>query len=266
METFLQHWGYLALIVLCFVQACSIPISSEVTFAFAGVLAYQHHLELALVIIIGSLAELAGSSVSYAVGRIGGRRTVERLARYVLVTKSDLDRVERFFAGRGSWSVAVGRMLPVVRGFVGIVAGFIEIPVGPFEVYNVIGTVIWATALSVIGYGLGSAWSTVSHYVSIGGYIIVALIIVAVAALILHRGREFRRERAAGILPADLPADPAAGAAAAADQQYPAGPRLQGDGPAAYGDGCAPEGAAPEPTPTVPARTRPGGHRRTRED
>src|SRR5262250_1181141 len=61
MESFLTHAGYAALIVFGFIEACSIPISSEITFGFAGVLAYEHRLNLVLVIIIGSLAELAGS-------------------------------------------------------------------------------------------------------------------------------------------------------------------------------------------------------------
>ena len=57
MQGFLTHAGYPALIVLAFLEACCIPISSEVIFGFAGVLAYQGHLNLALVIIIGTLAE-----------------------------------------------------------------------------------------------------------------------------------------------------------------------------------------------------------------
>jgi membrane protein DedA with SNARE-associated domain len=56
MESFLTHWGYAALIVCGFLEACCIPISSEITFGFAGVLAYQGHLSLPLVIIIGTLA------------------------------------------------------------------------------------------------------------------------------------------------------------------------------------------------------------------
>jgi membrane protein DedA with SNARE-associated domain len=256
METFLQHWGYLALILFGFIQACSIPISSEITFGFAGVLAYQGHLNLALVIIIGSLAELAGSSVSYAVGRIGGRHTVEKLARYVLVTNSDLDRVEQFFAGRGSWAVAVGRLLPVVRAFVGIVAGFIEVPVGQFELFNVIGTVVWATALSAIGYGLGSAWSSVSHYVSVGGYVIVILFVLAVAALVLHRLREVRKERAAGAALRRAGQTVSPVPAPASDGQPQPG------GPAAVSPAAATPAAA---TPTG-ARPRPVSHRRSRQD
>jgi membrane protein DedA with SNARE-associated domain len=144
MESFLSQAGYLALILFAFVEACSIPISSEITFGFAGVLAHQGHLNLALVIIIGTLAEFAGSFTSYAVGRKGGRPAVDRFGRYVLLTQRDVDRAERFFAGRGAWAILIARVVPLLRAFAGLVAGLIEVPVGPFAVFNLIGTFLWA--------------------------------------------------------------------------------------------------------------------------
>ena len=197
MESFLTHAGYAALILFGFIEACSIPISSEITFGFAGVLAYQGHLNLVLVIIIGSLAELAGSYVSYAVGRLGGRPLVERLGKYVLITRKDIDRAERFLAGRGAWAVVVGRALPVIRAFISIIAGLVEVPALQFGVLSLIGTVAWAIALSVTGYEVGSAWHSVSHYVSVGGYVVIALVVLAIGGLIAYRLREVRREAAA---------------------------------------------------------------------
>jgi membrane protein DedA with SNARE-associated domain len=196
MESFLTHAGYAALIVFGFLEACCIPISSEITFGFAGVLAFQGHLSLVLVILIGSAAELAGSYLSYAVGRVGGRPVVERIGKYFLITRKDIQRAERFFAGRGAWAVAVGRAIPVVRAFVSIVAGLIEVPAVQFGIFSLIGTVVWATTFSVIGYELGSAWQSVNHYVSIGGYAIVALVVLAIAALVAYRLREVRKEAA----------------------------------------------------------------------
>jgi len=198
MESFLTHAGYAALIVFGFVEACCIPISSEITFGFAGVLAFQGHLNLVLVIVIGSLAELAGSYVSYYVGRVGGRPLVERLGKYALITRKDIDRAERFLAGRGAWTVVVGRMLPVIRAFISIVAGLVEVPAGQFGLLSLVGTVIYATVLSVIGYELGSAWHSISHDISIGGYVIVVLVVVAIAGFVVYRLREVRREAAAG--------------------------------------------------------------------
>ena len=123
MESFLSHYGYAAIFLLAFLEACCVPIPSEITFGFAGVLAYQGHLNLALVIIAGTLAELAGSYVSYGVGRVVERPVVERLGRYLLITKADLARAERFLVGRGAWAIPLGRALPFVRSFTSVVAG-----------------------------------------------------------------------------------------------------------------------------------------------
>jgi len=205
MESFLTHAGYAAIIVFGFLEACCIPISSEITFGFAGVLAYQGHLNLVLVIIIGTLAEMAGSYTSYAVGRVGERPVVERLGKYALVTSKDIDRAERFFAGRGAWTVAVARMLPVIRAFASLVAGLVEVPAVMFGVLSLIGTVIYVTAFTLLGYALGSTWPTVSHYVSAASYVIVALVVVALAGLIIYRLREVRREAAAAATTAPAP-------------------------------------------------------------
>src|SRR5271156_5988666 len=194
MESFLTSAGYAALILFGFLEAACIPISSEITFGFAGVLAYQGHLNLALVIIIGSLAELAGSYASYAVGRAGGKPLVTKLGRYVLVTTSDVDRAERFLAGRGAWAVPVGRMVPFVRAFTSIVAGLVRISPIRFGVLSLIGTVIYAAVLSSIGYGLGSAWKSVNHGLSVAGYAIFALLVLAIVGFVLYRLRPFRPE------------------------------------------------------------------------
>jgi membrane protein DedA with SNARE-associated domain len=213
MTAFLTDAGYWALIVFAFVQACCIPISSEITFGFAGVLAYEGHLSLPLVIILGTLAELAGSSAAYALGRRGGRHTVERYRRYLLMTRRDVERAERFFAGRGAWSVAVARVIPLVRAFVGLVAGFMEVPVLPFEIFNLIGTAVWATALSVIGYELGSDWTKVSKNFSHASDALAVLVVLVLAALIAYKAREIRKERKA---------DAAAGAPGSATASPPA--------------------------------------------
>jgi membrane protein DedA with SNARE-associated domain len=212
MESFLTSAGYAALILFGILEAACIPISSEITFGFAGVLAYQGHLNLALVIIIGTAAEMIGSYISYAVGRVGGKPLVHKLGRYVLVTQADVDRAERFLAGRGSWAVVVGRMLPFVRAFTSIVAGLVRIPALRFGVLSLIGTVIYATVLSVAGYQLGHAWNSVSHGLTIVGYALFALVVIAIVGFVVYRLRQFRRESAqglaAGALPGEEPAAP----------------------------------------------------------
>jgi len=227
-ESFLTSAGYAALILFAFLEAACIPISSEITFGFAGVLAYQGHLNLALVIIIGSLAELAGSYASYAVGRVGGRPLVHKLGRYVLVTESDVARAERFLEGRGAWAIPVGRMLPFVRAFISIVAGLVRVPAGRFGVLSLIGTVIYATALSYAGYALGSTWNSVSHGLAVVGYVLFALIVVVVVGFVAYRLRAFRRESRLHGAGAGAGAGASAGGGAGASDAAAEAPRAPG--------------------------------------
>jgi membrane protein DedA with SNARE-associated domain len=246
MTTFLTNEGYLALVIFAFVQACCIPISSEITFGFAGVLAYEHHLSLPLVIIIGTLAELAGSFTAYAVGRKGGRSAVERYRRYILMTRKDVERAERFFSGRGAWSIAVARVIPLVRAFTGLVAGLVEVPAVPFGIFNLIGTAVWATALSLAGYALGSDWGKASKNLSHASDALAGLVILALLAAILHKWLQLRKERKADA--AEAAADAAAGSGPTAATAA-AGPRHAAtattasaaeDGPATPGSHRAP--------------------------
>ena len=194
MESFLSQYGYAAIFLFAFLEACCVPIPSEVTFGFAGVLAAQGHLNIVAVIVVGTIAELIGSMVSYGIGRVGGRPFVRRTGRYLLITHADIDRAERFFTGRGVWAVPLGRCLPVVRSFVSVVAGFVEVPVALFAFLSLIGTAVWVTVISLVGYGVGNAWNKVNHDISLAGYGIVAIAVIAIAAFVIHRLRDLRKE------------------------------------------------------------------------
>ena len=111
MESFIDSAGFAALILFGFLEAACIPISSEVTFGLAGAWAYHYHHSIVLVIVLGTLAELAGSYLSYYVGRIGGR-VVQRTVG-ALFDLRDLRRTGR--RRRDTDRAAVSRRLGVCQ-------------------------------------------------------------------------------------------------------------------------------------------------------
>jgi membrane protein DedA with SNARE-associated domain len=201
MEHFLTTWGYLALFLATFVSAMAIPVGADIAIGYAGALASgqlttEHHMNLVAVILVATLGEVIGSLAGYAIGRIGGRPLVDRAGRYVLLTHRDLDRAEAWFARRGEAFVLFGRLIPLLRSFVSLAAGLAEMALGKFLAFTVIGCAIWATALSSIGYSLGSSWHHVLKDFSYAGYVVAVLIVLAVATIIGHRIRGVRHERA----------------------------------------------------------------------
>src|SRR6266516_3791887 len=117
MESFLIHWGYAAVFLFGFLESCCVPIPSGITFGFAGALAGAGDLNIVGVIVVGTVAELIGSFVAYGVGRAGGRPLVHRFGPYLLITRADIDRAERFVAGGGGRALPPGRALLAIAAF-----------------------------------------------------------------------------------------------------------------------------------------------------
>jgi membrane protein DedA with SNARE-associated domain len=202
-EHFLETWGYLAVFVLSFISSMGLPVGAEVAIIYGGVLASgqianePHHLNLVVVIVLATLAELLGSMAGYAIGYFGGRPLVDRVGKYVLLTHQDLDRAENWFARRGEPVVLFGRFIPLLRSFVSFAAGLGEMALPKFLLYTIIGCAIWCTALTSAGYALGSSYQHVLNAFSYAGYIAAVLFVVAVVLLFAHRLRVVRRERSA---------------------------------------------------------------------
>src|ERR1700691_4532600 len=98
MEHFLETWGYFAVFALSFISAVGLPVGSEVAVIYGGVLASAHisqeahHLNLVVVILLATLAELMRSSVVYLIGSSGVRPLMDLIGRYVLLPHKDLVR------------------------------------------------------------------------------------------------------------------------------------------------------------------------------
>jgi membrane protein DedA with SNARE-associated domain len=238
MEHFLETWGYLAVFVLSFISSMGLPVGSEVAIIYGGVLASgqipnePHHLNLGLVILVATLGEVLGSLVGYLIGIFGGRPLVDRFGKYVLLTHRDLDRAEAWFARRGDPFVFFGRFIPLLRSFVSFAAGLGEMAIGKFLLFTVLACAIWCTALSSLGYALGSSYQHVLNAFSYAGYIAAALLVVAIVLLIFHRLRVVRAERsrapeeASGLRVRKVPRGaPSPGAARSTGAGGDAGPR-----------------------------------------
>jgi membrane protein DedA with SNARE-associated domain len=201
MEHFLETWGYVAIFALAFISSMGLPVGAELAIIFGGVLASgqiahePHHLNLVLVIVVATLAEVLGSLAGYMIGAYGGRPLVDRFGKYLLLTHKDLDRAEAWFGRHGEPLVLFGRFIPLLRSFVSFAAGVGEMALAKFIAFTVIGCAIWCTAQASIGYALGSSYKHVVKGFSYAGYVLAALAVIAVGVLLVHRLRVVREER-----------------------------------------------------------------------
>jgi membrane protein DedA with SNARE-associated domain len=152
--------GYLGIALLMAIESACIPLPSEIIMPFSGYLVSTGRFDIFLVATAGAIGCNIGSSIAYAVGYYGGRRLVEKWGRYILVSRRDLELVDRFFARFGSITVFVSRLLPVVRTFIALPAGIARMPQLKFQLYTFVGSWPWCFALAYIGEQLGARWDS----------------------------------------------------------------------------------------------------------
>jgi membrane protein DedA with SNARE-associated domain len=177
------------------------PAFSELVMLYAGavaagVFASAHHVSLfgasigfgagayVVMALAGTLGYFLGSIIGWAIGLYGGRPLLDRRGRWLHVTPDRLDRAERWFGRWGNVGVLVGRITPIVRSFVSIPAGVLEMPFAPYAILTLIGSAIWAFALAGIGYGLGSSYKSFDHGFKYVEYLVIAAIVVLLAYLV----------------------------------------------------------------------------------
>ena len=189
---FIAAWGYVAVAVLMALENACIPIPSELILGFAGYLIFADRMGFVGAVIAGMVGGMAGSIFAYLVGRYGGRSFVDKYGKYFFVKKSHVDIAQRWFDKYGVKAIFFSRMLPVVRTFISLPAGFAHVNFKKFLVYTFLGSLPWTALLLGIGMALGESWQlmlTVGHEVSIG-FVIVSAIVIAVIYLRYRRSRQ----------------------------------------------------------------------------
>ena len=201
MQHLIIQYGYVAVFLLMLAESACIPIPSEVIMLFGGALAAGAypgvHLSLAGVVLAGVLGNVAGSYLAWGVGRYAGQAAVRRWGRRFGVRGHDIDRAVAWFDRHGPSAVLFGRVVPVVRTFISLPAGFADMPAGRFGLFTTLGCIPWTAALGIAGYVLGTNWQHVANDFHGPTYAIAGIVVVALAvAVVLHFRR--RRRRAGG--------------------------------------------------------------------
>lgn len=189
--TFMEEWGYGALFLTMVLENLNIPIPSEIVLGFAGFLVHRGIFTYLLACIVGTLAGLVGSLLSYAVGYYGGRPILLRYGKFVLLSHTKLHMADDWFHRYGGIAVFTGRLLPGVRTFISLPAGMAKYPLRPFIMYTILGTIPWTMLLIWAGYMLGEHWQELLRYDF--ELAVASLVIVALAYLVYRH----RRKRAA---------------------------------------------------------------------
>lgn len=189
---FIASWGYVAVAVLMAAENACIPIPSELILGFAGYLVFSGHMSFEGALAAGMVGGLLGSIFAYEVGAYGGRPFVEKYGKYFLIKRSHVDVAQRWFDRYGLKAVFFSRMLPVVRTFISLPAGFARVNRSRFFFYTIAGALPWTAAILYAGMLLGENWRDLMSYGHEASLIFISGAVIAAVVLYVRRRRKKR--------------------------------------------------------------------------
>lgn len=179
------QWSYLVIFLGAMLESAAflgLIIPGESLVLLAGFLAAQGLLDLDVLITVVALGAVLGDSIGYEMGRWMGRPALVHYGSRFGLSEERVTRADSFFARHGSKAVFLGRFVGFARALVPFLAGTSRMPYRNFLPYNVLGAVLWASAVTLLGYFLGASWQTAGRWL---GRASAVLGVIAVVVLML---------------------------------------------------------------------------------
>ena len=150
--------GYLLLFAIVFAETgllIGFFLPGDSLLFIAGFVAASTGLvSLPLLMILLSIAAIAGDSVGYFIGRRVGPALFARPDSR-LFKRKHLDSAHAFYEKHGPKTIVLARFVPIVRTFAPTVAGAAKMDYRQFLLFNVVGGVFWVCLMLVLGFFLG---------------------------------------------------------------------------------------------------------------
>jgi membrane protein DedA with SNARE-associated domain len=190
----LLDYGLVLLFLLVAIESAGIPLPGETALITAGVLAHDHW-GIEWVIVVAAAAAIVGDNVGYWLGRLGGRKLLERFEFTRRYSERALPPAERFFARHGGKTVFFARFIAFLRITAAWLAGMSRMAWWRFTAWNALGGIVWALGIGLLAFWAGKAAAdAVQRY---GLYAVVVLVVLGVTVLVgLHFWRKRMEARA----------------------------------------------------------------------
>ena len=159
-KDFMTNYGYASVFVLMALESASLPIPSEVVLPLAGYFVSNGTLAYWPVVIVSTIASLAGALADYYLAKWLGRPFAVGVLGLFRLHRNELDRAEAWFSRSAQWTVFAARFVPGLRTVISLPAGLFEMNVWRFVAMTAAGCFAWSVILVYAGLLAGSPSST----------------------------------------------------------------------------------------------------------
>lgn len=189
-------YGYVTLFILIAVENIEFfgSIPTSLIAAVIGVTSSRGLFNPYWAIALLTISSVVGDVIGYWIGRIFGRRVLERFGG-IMIRNGRLEKTEKFFQRWGGWGVFITRYIfASFQALINIIAGVAKMPFGVFFGAAFIGELIWSIGYFALGYffwqNIASIFDVFRRVGIIGGI----LVVLALATIGFFIYRRYRRK------------------------------------------------------------------------
>ena len=159
LEQLVMTVGYVGLFAIVFAESglfFGFFLPGDSLLLTAGLLASRGMLDIAILLVILFPAAVLGDTVGYWFGAKVGPPLFKR-EKSLFFKPKNLLAAKAFYDKHGGKTITLARFMPFIRTFAPIVAGAVKMEYRRFLAFNLVGGVVWAIGMTLLGYYLGSA-------------------------------------------------------------------------------------------------------------
>lgn len=151
----LGEWTYLIVSIMAFLETgafVGLVAPGETFVVLAGAVAGQGKTNVVLTVGLVWFSAFAGDTASFILGRRLGRGFVLEHGERIRISRERFAQVEEYFDKHGGKTILIGRFIGLVRALAPFIAGSSGMRYPAMAPYSVLGTGLWATFFTLLGY------------------------------------------------------------------------------------------------------------------
>ena len=173
-------YGLPVLFGVILICSVGIPFPVSLMLVAAGSFVQQGDMKLWQVIVVASVAAIAGDQVAYCLARWGGRSLIGRVSRSIGVEAQikQAEALTRRWSGAG---IFLSRWLVTALGpWVNVTSGIAGYPWRSFLLWDVLGEVLWVVLYVTLGYVFSDRVQAMAEILGNLAWVVVGLIVAVI--------------------------------------------------------------------------------------
>lgn len=180
-QTLITTYGYIGIFVVVFLESgIFFALPGDSLLFTAGILASAGFLNVWYIIPLIFVATFFGGIAGYYVGFY-----IEKLRKFdffnKILKKEHLEKTHVFLEKHGRLAIVLSRFVPIVRTFMPIVAGVAYMDLKKYLEYNLIGSILWSTSVTLVGFFLGRAFPNIKDHLH---WLIIVVVVISVLPMV----------------------------------------------------------------------------------